>query len=162
MPSFDIVNKINIQDLDNAINAANREIVNRYDFKGSDSTVELDKKSLHVTIVTEDEMRMDNIEKIIITRLVKQKIDTKCLDFGKDRYAAGRMIRKDLVINEGINKEKVKKIVKTIKEMKLKVQPQIMEDQIRVTGKKINDLQSVIATCKAGNFDVPLQFINMK
>lgn len=162
MASFDIVNKIDIQDLDNAINSARREIENRYDFRGSESSIELDKKSLLISVVTEDEMKMDNIEKVIITRLVKQKIDSKSLDFGKELYAAGKNLKKEIRIKEGIDKETAKKIVKAIKDQKLKVQPQIMDDQVRVTGKKLDDLQTVIAMCKQKDFGVPLQFVNMK
>lgn len=162
MPSFDIVNKVDIQDLDNAINSASREIINRYDFRGSQSTIELDKKSLQITVVTEDDMKMESIEKVLIGRLIKQNLDPRCADFGKDRYAAGKMIRKDIQIKQGIDKENAKKIVKAIKDQNFKVQAQIMDDQVRVTGKKLDDLQAVISLCKAGDFGVPLQYINMK
>ena len=162
MPSFDIVSKVDLQDLDNAINSAKREIDTRYDFRGSNSSIELDKKSFKIHVVTEDNMKMDNIEKVIIGRLTRQNIDPKCLDFGAEEYAAGKQIKKDITIKQGIDKETAKKIVKSIKDSKLKVQPSIMDEQVRVTGKKIDDLQAIMSQCKQGDFGLPLQFVNMQ
>lgn len=162
MPSFDIVSKVDIQTLDNAINSVAREISNRYDFKGSDSTVELDKKTYALKIMTEDEFRLDQIEKVIIGQFVKNKLDPSSLDDGKEQYASGNRLRKDIIVKQGIDKETAKKIVKSIKETKAKVQAAIQDDQIRVTGKKIDDLQEVIAHCRGANFEIPLQFINFK
>ena len=162
MPSFDIVSKVDIQTLDNAINSVAREISNRYDFKGSDSTVELDKKTFSLKIMTEDEFRLDQIEKVIIGQFVKNKLDPSSLDDGKEQYASGNRLRKDIVVKQGIDKETAKKIVKSIKETKAKVQAAIQDDQIRVTGKKIDDLQGVIAHCRGADFEIPLQYINFK
>lgn len=162
MPSFDIVSKVDLQTLDNAINSAKRELDTRYDLKGTNSTIELDKKAMHLQIVTSSEMHMDAIEKILIGRLVKNGLDPACMDFGKQEYASGNMMRKDIAILQGLDRDFAKKIVKTIKDLKLKVQPQIMDDQVRVTGKKINDLQEAIAACKAAKFERPLQYVNMK
>lgn len=162
MPSFDIVSKIDGQTLDNAINNAKKEILNRYDFNDSKSTVDLDKKTNDLTIVTENDMRLKAIQDAIISRMVKQAIDPKCLDMGKEHYASGNMIRKEIKIREGIDKEIAKKIVKKIKDSGLKVQAAIMDDQIRVTAKKIDDLQAVISLCRTENFDQPLQYINMR
>jgi cyclic-di-GMP-binding protein len=162
MPSFDIVSKVDAQNVDNAINVAKKEILTRYDFRESKSSIELDKKNLSLTITTENEMRIDAIEDVIRARLIKQGIDPLSLDFGKEQYASGSMIRKDIKIKEGIDKETAKKVVKAIKDSGLKVQAAIMDDQIRVTGKKLDDLQAVIALCKRSNFETPLQFINMK
>ena len=162
MPSFDIVSKIDGQTLDNAINNAKKEILNRYDFIDSKSIVELDKKTNEINIVTENDMRLKAIEDSIISRMIKQAIDPQCLDFGKEHYASGNMIRKELKIKEGIDKETAKKIVKKIKDSGLKIQASIMDDQVRVQGKKIDDLQAVISLCKAENFELPLQYINMR
>lgn len=162
MPSLDIASKVNIQALDDAINSARREISNRYDFKGSNSTIDLDKKKFQVSILTENDMRMDQIEKVIIGQFVKKKIAPESLDFGTAHYASGNKIKKDVQVKQGIDKETAKKIVKHIKETRLKLQPTIMEDQIRVAGKKIDDLQAIIAHCKQGDFGIPLQFINFK
>lgn len=162
MPSFDIVSKVDAQTLDNAINNAKKEILNRYDFNGSKSSIELDKKTNVITILTEDDMRLKAITDSIISRMMKQSLDPKSLDFGKDHIASGNMIRKELKIKEGIDKEAAKKIVAKIKDSKLKVQASMMEDQVRVQGKNIDDLQKVISLCRAEDFGQPLQFINMR
>jgi len=162
MPSFDIVSKIDAQTLDNAINNAKKEILNRYDFNDSKSTVELDKKTSEITIVTENDMRLKAIIDSIISRMVKQNIDPKALDMGKDEYASGNMIRKEVKVREGIDKEVAKKIVKKIKDSGLKVQASIMDEQVRVQAKKIDDLQAVISLCRAEDFGLPLQYINMR
>jgi uncharacterized protein YajQ (UPF0234 family) len=162
MPTFDIVSKVDAQTLDNAINNAKKEILNRYDFNGSNSTVELDKKTNTITIVTEDDMRLKAITDSIISRMMKQQLDPKSLDFGKDHIASGNMIRKELQIKEGIDKEAAKKIIAKIKDSKLKVQASMMDDQVRVQSKNIDDLQKVISLCKGEDFGQPLQFINMR
>ncbi|OCX51638.1 YajQ family cyclic di-GMP-binding protein [Mucilaginibacter sp. PPCGB 2223] len=162
MPSFDIVSKIDAQTLDNAINNAKKEILNRYDFHGSKSSIELDKKTNMVTVVTEDDMRLKAIEGSIISRMVKQNLDPKALDFGEEQYASGNMIRKEIKIKEGLDKEAAKKVVKKIKDSGLKVEASIMNDQVRVTGKKIDDLQAVISLCRGEDFGQPLQYINMR
>ena len=162
MPSFDIVSKIDHQTLDNAINVARKEILTRFDFRDSKSTIELDKKELAIHILTENEMRINSIIDVIRNRMVKQKLNPLCLDYGKEQYASGNMMKKDIKIKEGIDKDTGRKILKAIKDSKLKVQAQMMEDQVRVSGKKIDDLQAVIALARAGDFGMPLQFINMK
>ena len=162
MPSFDIISKVDAQSLDNAINVAKKELANRYDFHGSKSSIELDKKENIVHVLTENEMRIEAIEDIIRSRLIKQKIDARCLDFGKQQYASGNMIKKDLKIKQGIDKDTARKIISDIKESKLKVQAQMMDDKLRVTGKKIDELQAVIGMCRSKDYGIPLQFDNMK
>lgn len=162
MPSFDIVSKIDGQTLDNAINVAKKEILNRYDFNDSKSTVDLDKKTNVITIVTENDMRLKAIEDSIISRMMKQNLDPKALDFGDEQHASGNMIRKEIKIKEGLDKEAAKKVVKKIKDSGLKVQASIMDDQVRVTAKKIDDLQAVISLCRGEDFGQPLQYINMR
>jgi len=162
MPSFDIVSKIDAQTLDNAINNAKKEILNRYDFHSSKSTIDHDKKTNIITIVTEDDMKLKAITDSIISRMIKQGLDAKSLDFGKETYASGNMIRKEVSIKEGIDKEAAKKIVAKIKDSKIKAQASIMENQIRVQSKNIDDLQKVISLCRGEDFDQPLQFINMR
>jgi len=162
MPSFDIVNKIDIQTLDNAINVARKDITSRYDFKGSKSTIELDKKLLSIDILTESEMRIEAIEDTIRSRMIKQGLNPLALDFGKEQYASGNLLKKDIKIKQGIDKETAKKIVKHIKDLKLKVEAQIMDEQVRVTGKKIDELQAVISSVRVANFEIPVQFVNMK
>ncbi|NEU07138.1 YajQ family cyclic di-GMP-binding protein [Flavihumibacter sp. R14] len=162
MPTFDIVSKVDGQTLDNAINTAKKEILNRYDFNDSKSTIELDKKTNELTIVTENDMRLRAIEDTIISKMVKQHLDPESMDRGKEHSASGNMIRKEIKIKEGLDKETAKKIVKAIKDSGLKVQASIMDDQVRVQSKKIDDLQNVIALCRKENFGQPLQYINMR
>lgn len=162
MPTFDIVSQIDSQTLDNAINNAKKEILNRYDFNDSKSTVELDKKTNAITIVTENDMRMKAIQDSIIGRMVKQNLDPNCMDFGEEQSASGNMIRKEIKIKEGLDKETAKKVVKKIKDSGLKVQASIMDDQVRVQAKKIDDLQAVISLCRTEDFGQPLQYINMR
>lgn len=162
MPSFDIVNKVDAQLLDNSINVARREILNRFDFNGSKSEITLDKKAMLIHILTEDDMRMESIINVIRQRMIKQNLNPLCLDFGKEKYASGFMVKKDVQVKEGIDKDVARKIIKDIKDSKLKVQAQMMDDQVRVTAKKIDDLQAVIAMMRNGSYDLPLQFVNMK
>jgi len=162
MPSFDIVSKIDHQSLDNAINVARKEILNRYDFHDSKSAIDLDKNSLSITLTTENDMRLNAIIDAIRSRMIKQRIDPACLDFGKDQYASGNMIRKEIKVKEGLDQDTARKMVRTIKDIKLKVQAQVMADQVRVTAKKIDELQAVIAFVRSNDFGIPLQFVNMK
>ncbi|MEI6815746.1 MAG: YajQ family cyclic di-GMP-binding protein [Bacteroidota bacterium] len=162
MASFDIVSKVDIQKLDNAINTVRKEIVNRYDFNNSKTSIDLDKKEMTLHVVTEQDMRMQTIQDIIITRMVKQGLDTSCLDFGKELYASGNMVKKDIKIKTGVDKETGKKIVKLIKDTGMKVQASIMDDQVRVTGKKLDDLQEVIAMLKKHDLEIPLQYENFR
>jgi uncharacterized protein YajQ (UPF0234 family) len=163
MPSFDIVSKIDGQTLDNAINTAKKEILNRYDFHDSKSTVDLDKKTNSIMILTENDMRLKAIEDSIISRMIKQHLDPHALDLeGNQQAASGNMIRKEIKIKEGIAQEAAKKIVKKIKDSGLKVQASIMDDQVRVQAKKIDDLQAVISLCRTEDFGQPLQYINMR
>lgn len=162
MPTFDIVSETDQQKLDNAVNTAKREIINRYDFHNSKTEIEHDKKENILHIVTENDMRMDAIESILISRMIKQGLEPSCLDFGKEKYSAGNMVKKDITIKEGIDKDNARKIVKLIKDSGIKVQASIMDDQVRVTGKKLDDLQDVIALIKKAGLDLPLQFNNFR
>ena len=163
MPTFDIVSKIDGQTLDNAINIAKKEILNRYDFNDSKSTIDLDKKTNVITVLTENDMRLKAIQDAIISRMVKQQLDPNALDLdGNQQAASGNMIRKEIKIKEGIDKEAAKKVIKKIIDSGLKVQASIMDDQIRVQAKKIDDLQAVITLCRSDNFGQPLQYINMR
>ena len=162
MASFDIVNKVDAQLLDNAINVARKEIINRFDFNNSKTEITLDKKAMVMHILTENDMRMDSITDVIRNRMIKQKLDPLCLDFGKDQYASGFMLKKDIKVREGIDKDVAKKIIKDIKDSKLKVQAQLLDDQVRVTAKKIDDLQGVISLLRNNHYELPLQFVNMK
>jgi uncharacterized protein YajQ (UPF0234 family) len=162
MPSFDIASKLDAQLLDNAVNVAKKDILNRWDFRDSKSTIELNKKDLLINISTENDMRLGAIIDAIHSRMIKQGLDPRGLDESKEHYPSGPLIKKEIKVRQGIDKEVSKKILADIKASKLKVTSQIMDDIIRVSSKSINDLQSVIAMCRKNNYDVPLQFINMK
>lgn len=162
MPSVDIVSKVDAQTLDNAINSAKRELENRYDLRGTNSTIEYDRKALTIKVSTEDHLKLDAIVDILLERSSKQKIDVKSFDLKAEPEPSGKLLNKTIKVQNGIEREKAKKIVKAIKDMKLKVEPQIQDDHIRVSGKKIDDLQAVMAHCRTTDFEVPLQFDNMK
>ncbi len=162
MPSFDITSKVDLQTLDNAINTVKKEIQNRFDFKNSPVVIDLNKKDYTINIEAESEMKMDQITDVMISRSMKQGIAAEAFDFSKEPYQSGKVVKKDVVVRNGIKQEDAKKIVKAIKDSGLKVQAQIMDDVIRVTAKKIDELQEVIAKCKTSGFEIPLQFVNMK
>lgn len=162
MPSFDIVSKVDPQTLDNALNVARKEIINRYDFRDSKTTIELDKKTNELQITTENDLKMNSIIDVLITRMAKQGIDAKSLDLSSEAYASGSMIKKEVKVKTGVDKEVARKIVKVIKDSKIKVTPAQMDDMVRVTGKKIDDLQLVIQLLRKEDIGLPLQFVNMK
>jgi cyclic-di-GMP-binding protein len=162
MPSFDIESKVDGQQLDNAINNLKKEILTRFDFQGSTTTIELDKKTNIITIVTENSMKIDQVQDVLISKLLKQSIDPRCLDGSKEQYASGDKLRKEITVKSGIDKETAKKIIKLIKESRLKVTAQINDDQVRVTGKKLDDLQSVIEMVKSADLGMGFQFLNMR
>ena len=160
MPSFDIVSEVNIQEVDNAINQAIKEIEQRYDFRGSNSEIKWDKKE--VTILGDDEYKMGAMKDILQSKMHRRGVDIKFLDFGPVEPAGGKLQRQMVKIKQGIEKEVAKDIIKAIKDSKLKVQPQIMDDKVRVTSKSIDELQATMAFVKSGGFLVPLQFENMR
>lgn len=162
MPSFDIASKVDLQTLDNAINTVKKEISNRFDFKDSPVQIELNKKDYIVNLEVESEMKMKQVIDVMISRAMKQGIDASAFDFEKDAYPSGKVLKKEVPVTNGLKQDDAKKIVKLIKDSGLKVQAQIMDDIVRVTGKKIDDLQAVIAACKQANLKLPLQFVNMK
>lgn len=162
MPSFDITSKVDLQTLDNAVNVAQKEISTRYDFKGQHIQMELNKKDMVINLEVENEMQLVQVEEIIITKAMRQGLEANSFDRSKEHSASGKYIRKNIPLKNGIDREMAKKIVKLIKDSGSKVQPAIQDDTIRVTGKKIDDLQSVIQMLKSANLDIPLQFVNMK
>ncbi|MDE3235276.1 MAG: YajQ family cyclic di-GMP-binding protein [Bacteroidota bacterium] len=162
MPSFDIASKVDLQTLDNAINTVKKELQGRFDFRDSHVAIDLNKKDLVVNVEVESDMKMKQVIDVIISRSMKQGIDANAFDFSKDAYPSGKVVKKEISVRNGLKQEDAKKIVKAIKDSGLKVQAAIMDNIIRVTGKKIDDLQEVIALCRAGNFGVPLQYENMK
>lgn len=162
MPSFDIASKVDLQTLDNAVNIAKKEIDNRFDFKGTHVSVELNKKDMTIAIEVETDMKLAQLEDVLLTKAMRQGLEANCFDMTKEHSASGKYIRKTIAIKNGIDRDNAKKIVKLIKDSGLKVQAAIMDDVIRITGKKIDDLQDVIQLCRSSNLDLPLQYINMK
>lgn len=162
MPSFDIVSKVDLQTLDNALNTVKKEITNRFDFKGSHVVIELNKKDLKVNLEADSEMKLSQIIDVLISRTIKQGLAGEIYDLSKEPYQSGKVVKKEVEVRNGIKQEDAKKIVKLIKDSGLKVQPAIMDDIIRVTGKKIDDLQDVIQVAKSWDTGLALQFINMK
>ena len=160
MPSFDIVSKVDLQEVDNAVNQAIKEIAQRYDFKGTVNELSLENDCLK--ILAADEYKLQAIKEILIAKLVRRNVSPKCFDYGKEESASHGAVRVSAGMVQGISKEKGKEIVKLIKESKLKVQAQIMEDQVRVTGKKIDDLQDVIQLLKGKDVGIELQYENMR
>lgn len=162
MPSFDIVSKVDTQALENAINVVKKELSNRFDFKGTPVNIELNKKDMTVSLEVESDMKMRQAEDILLSRAMRQGIDSQALDLGKEAHQSGKVLKKEVPVRNGISREDAKKITKLIKDSGLKVQTQILDDTLRITGKKIDDLQAVIQLCREANLGIPLQYINMK
>jgi len=162
MPSLDITSKVDLQTLDNALNVAKKEIDNRFDFKGTHVSFELNKKDMVINIEVESDMKLKQLEDVLLTKSMRQGIDAKSFNLTKKAEASGKYVRKAIPVKNGIDKEDAKKIVKLIKDSGLKVQAAILDDIIRVTGKKIDDLQAVMTLCRNATLDVALQFVNMK
>lgn len=162
MPSFDIVNKIDAQEIDNAVNNTKKEVENRYDFRGLHTEITYNRKENNINLVAAEQMKLNAIKEMLIRNFIKRNISPKLLDFQKPEGTSQGHLKMNVNLQEGISKEKAKDIVKTIKNLKLKVQPSIQDEQVRVTGKKIDDLQEVIRHLKSKDFGIPLQFVNMK
>ena len=162
MRSFDIVSSFNMQEVDNAVNMVIRDIGNRYDFRGSSTSISLDKGDKSITILADNSMQLAAVVDMLKSRAISRKISIKVLKFHEEESAAGTSIRQKVTLREGIDKDRAKNINKMIKDKKLKVQSQIQGEQIRVTGKKIDDLQDVISMLKSANLDIELQYVNMK
>ena len=162
MPSFDIVSKVDAQALDNAVNVVTKEITNRFDYKGSHVVIELDKKEYLLKIETEDDMKMRQLLDVLVSRAHKQGIAPEAFDLSKEGHLSGKSWKKEVKVRNGLVQEDAKKIVKLIKDSGLKVQASINDDLVRVTAKKIDDLQSVIQLCKTAGLGIPLQYVNMR
>ncbi|MCX7770283.1 MAG: YajQ family cyclic di-GMP-binding protein [Proteobacteria bacterium] len=160
MPSFDIVSKVNMQEIDNAVNQAKREIETRYDFKGSKCSITLLKNEIE--IIADNDFKLNQVLEVLKAKAVKRGVNLKSLVPGKIEKASGDTVRQKISIKQGLTQEEAKEISKIIKDTKLKVQAQIMGDELRVSGKKIDDLQAVIAHLKSIDYKVPLQFTNYR
>ena len=160
--SFDIVSRVDMQEVTNAVQQSIKEIQQRFDFKGSKSSIELNKDAGEITLVSDDEYKLKSLTEILKAKLVKRSVSLKSLGFGTVEKAAGDTVRQIVTLQQGISTEKAKNIVKMVKETKLKVQAEIQKDQVRVRAKKIDDLQAVIQMLKAKEFDFHVEFINYR
>jgi uncharacterized protein YajQ (UPF0234 family) len=158
--SFDIVSEVEMQEMDNAVNQSMKEISQRYDFKGSKAQIVLEANSLKLT--AEDDYKIKAMLDILKGKMIKRSLSAKCLIPGKIEGASGGTLRQTIEIQNGLSKEKAKEVTSHIKELKLKVQAQIMDDKVRVSGAKIDDLQKVIQALKSKDFGIDLQFINLR
>lgn len=160
MPSFDIVSEVNMQEIDNAVNQAKKELGNRYDLRGGNCEIIWEKDV--ITLKANDEMKINAVRDILQSKLHKRGIEISAVKFEKPEPIGGMMLKQVGKLIQGIDKEKAKEIVKSIKDAKSKAQAQIMDEQIRVTSKSIDELQLIIAHCRAQKFGLPLQFTNMR
>jgi uncharacterized protein YajQ (UPF0234 family) len=162
MATFDIVSKLDMQEVDNTINMVTRDISNRYDFKGSSTKLTLNKAEKTIKLEADNDMQLTAVRDMLQNRAISRKLSIKIFDFQNQENASGMSVRQIIKLREGISTDNAKKINKMIKDLKLKVQSQIQGDQLRVTGKKIDDLQGVISALNETKIDFPLQFVNMK
>jgi uncharacterized protein YajQ (UPF0234 family) len=162
MPSFDIVSRVDLQEIDNAVNITKKTILSRYDFRNSKTEITLDKKEKKIHVTTEDDMKLRAVQDSLIENLVKRKVDRKFLELKQTEAAAHGMIQRELAIKEGVDSDTARSIVKMIRDRKLKVQAAIQDNQVRVTGKKIDDLQEVIQLLRGSPMPIPVQFVNMQ
>ena len=160
MPSFDVVSRLDFQEIDNAISNVLREISTRYDFKGSQTTLERKEKDL--TVITDDELKLSQVHELIITHLVRRKVDPLTLKQGNKEKAGGDKVRQLYKLNEGIEQPIAKKITADVKSLKIKVQVKINGNELRVEGKKRDDLQTVMQMIEDAKVEIPLQFVNFR
>lgn len=160
--SFDIVCKVDMQEVDNAVNQVKKEVSQRFDFKGSNSDVVLDKEKGTLTLTSEDDYRLKSLDDILQSKIIKRGISLKTLGYGKVEQAGGGTVRQVVTLQQGIPQDKAKEIVKLIKNMKLKVNAAIQQDQVRVTGKSRDDLQAIISQLKSEDLGIDMQFENYR
>ena len=161
MASFDLVSKVDLQTLDNAINTVNKEITNRFDFKGSHVVIDLNKKEYKVNLEADSEMKIQQIIDVLISRSMKQGLAAEIYDLSKEAFPSGKVTKKEVPVRNGIKQEDAKKIVKMIKDSGLKVQVAIMDDIIRVTGQEIDNMQKEIPSTQGRTVGMALQYLNM-
>jgi len=161
MPSFDVVSKVDMQEVQNALQQTRKEILQRYDFKGSKTEIEQDKDGA-IQVHSDDEFKVKAVVEVLRAKLAKRGVDLKSLEYGKIEPAAGGSARQSIKVLQGLDTDAAREVVKLIKEAKLKVQAQVQDDQVRVTGKQRDDLQQVITVLRAADYKRPLQFVNMR
>ena len=162
MPSVDVVSRVDIQALDNAANNVKREVAGRFDFKNVHTEITLDRKTKNIHIVSGDDMKVKAIIDMLTGQCIRMKVDPKCLDPREIEETSHNTVKADIYIKEGLSDELRRGMVKYIKGLKMKVQAAMQEDHIRVSGKKIDDLQAIMKLLREQDYDIPLQFVNMK
>ncbi|OFW56101.1 MAG: YajQ family cyclic di-GMP-binding protein [Actinobacteria bacterium RBG_16_64_13] len=162
MPSFDVVSRVDLQEMDNAVNQVKKEISTRFDFRGSKTSIDLDRKEAKIQILTEDDMKLRAVKDMLIAKVVRRSIEAEALTFGPHEKAGGDMVKQTVTITNGIDIETARKVVKLVKETKLRVQAAIQGEEVRVTGKNRDDLQDAIHALKEADFEMPLQFVNFR
>lgn len=160
--SFDIASRVDLQEVLNAVQQATKEISQRFDFKGSKSSIDLNKDKHEITLISDDELKLKTVVDILQTKLVKRGVSLKALQYGKVEQAAGNTVRQVVALQQGIPIEKAKEIVKIIKDTKMKVQAEIQKDQVRVKAKKIDDLQALIALLRSKDLGIHIDFLNYR
>lgn len=160
MPSFDIVSEVDWQEVDNAVNQAIKEVQGRFDFKGSKSEINWDKKD--ITVIGGDEYKMEAMKDILQTKLHRRGVDIKAFKFEKIEAIGGQLLKQKVTVQQGIDRDVAKDVLKFIKDEKFKVQAQIMDDKLRVTSKSIDELQITMTAVRGKGFTIPLQFNNMR
>jgi uncharacterized protein YajQ (UPF0234 family) len=161
MPSFDVVSQLNLQEVDNAINQARKEVAQRYDFKDTRTVIDWDKKE-KISIESSDEFKVKAVDDVLREKLARRQVPLKAVEFTDVEPGPGGRAKQDIKLKQGIDTDRAREIVKVVKDMKVKVQAQIMGDQVRVSGKKRDDLQSAIQAIRARDVDLPLQFVNFR
>jgi cyclic-di-GMP-binding protein len=162
MPSLDVVSTVDFQALDNAVNNTKREIATRFDFRSVKSDISLDRKDKIIHIVSGDDWKVKTVKDILVGQCIRQKVDPKSLEIGKIDVVSTTVAKLDIRVNEGISKEIGQKIVKYIKSLKIKVQPAIMDNKLRISGKQIDDLQEIMRLLNEQDYGIPLQYVNLK
>lgn len=162
MPSFDVVSEIDLQEIDNAVNQAAKEVAQRFDFRGTQSEISLDKKTLVIKLISNSEEKMATIVDILQSKVHRRGMEIEALKVGKNEHIGGTLLKCEVTLQQGIDRDNAKEITKLIKDSKLKVQASIHEEKIRVTGKKKDDLQEVMNFLRSQKLKVPLQFNNFR
>lgn len=162
MPSFDIVSELDLQEVDNAVNNVRKETETRYDFRGVHTEIDFNRKTKVISLLTGDDMKIRAIRDMLISHFVRRKADPKSMEFGEPEKTSRGQLKQEIKLHDGIDKDSARKLVKIIKDSKVKVQASIQDEQVRVTGKQIDDLQAIIALLRETDFELPLQYVNMK
>lgn len=162
MPSFDFVSDVDLQHIDDAINIVSREVSQRFDFRGSKSSIELDRNNKKIHIIADDDLKLRAIKQLLEQKMAKRSLDLRCLQYQKESVGSQGLLKQEVLIKDGLSKEEAKKITKIIKDSKLKIQTQIQDQQLRVSGKKIDNLQEAIKLVEDAQMPFPIRPTNMR